>query len=115
MRWILGEDHPATLSSLNNLGQILKDKGDLVGARLYAQQVLDTSRRVLGERHPDTTIAAWNLFCMLDAVQDYQAAQRLLDSDLVWLLSEDPEQLGAAQQQIAGMVRKMIGGGAGQD
>jgi hypothetical protein len=39
-------------------------------------------------------------------------AQNLLVNDLLWLLTEDPEQLGAAQRQIAGMVRKAIGGGS---
>ena len=63
-------------------------------------------RRVLGERHPDTTISAWNLFTMLDRMQEFASAQTLRDNDLLWLLAEDPEQLGAAQRKIAGMVRQ---------
>lgn len=111
-RRVLGEDHPGTLSSLNNLALILKDQGDLVGARLYAQQVLDTSRPTLGERHPDTSVAAWNLFTMLATMNEHKSAVQLLVNDLLWLLAEDPEQLGAAQRQIAGMVRAAIGAGS---
>ncbi|WP_338416079.1 toll/interleukin-1 receptor domain-containing protein [uncultured Sphaerotilus sp.] len=115
MRRVLGEDHPDTLTALNNLGQILQAQGDLVGARLYAQQVLDTRRRVLGERHPDTSIAAWNLFQILRVMEEPGPSAQSLVNDLLWLLAEDSEQLGAAQRQIAGWVRKMIGDGADQN
>ena len=108
-RRVLGKDHPDTLTSLNNLGQILQIQGDLVGARRYAEQVLDTMRHVLGERHPNTTIAAWNLFQILGAMEEHEPSVQLLDNDLLWLLAEDPEQLGAVQRQIAGMVREVIG------
>jgi tetratricopeptide (TPR) repeat protein len=114
-RRVLGEDHPDTLTSLSNLGQILQAQGDLVGARRYAEQVLDTMRRVLGERHPNTTISAWNLFQILGAMEEPEPAVQLLVNDLLWLRAEDPEQLGAAQRQIAGMVRRAIGGGADLD
>jgi hypothetical protein len=51
----------------------------------------------------------------LQALKDTEAAYRVLDSNLTWLLTQDPEQLGAAQRQIAGMVRRAIGGGADLD
>lgn len=105
-RRVLGEGHPGTLTALNNLGQILQDQGDLVGARLRAQQALNMRRRVLGNRHPDTTISAWNLFQILREMGEHKPADRLLVNDLLWLLAEDPEQLGAAQREIAGMVRQ---------
>lgn len=114
-RRVLGEDHPHTLSSLSNLAAILQAQGDLVGARRYAEQVLGTMRRVLGERHPDTSGAAWNLFTMLVSMDEHEPAVQLLVNDLLWLLAEDPEQLGAAQRQIARMVRRAIGGGADLD
>ena len=111
-RRILGKDHPDTLTSLNNLAAILQAQSDFVGAQCYAEQVLDTSRCVLGERHPDTTIATWNLCQILGAMGEQDAAVQLLVNDLQWLLAENPEQLGAAQRQIAGMLREVIGGGA---
>ena len=56
LRRILGEDHPDTLTSANNLAENLRDLGDLAGARDLHQRIYDTRRRVLGEepsRHPD--------------------------------------------------------------
>ncbi|MDZ7856440.1 toll/interleukin-1 receptor domain-containing protein [Sphaerotilus sp.] len=106
---VLGQDHPLTLTVLNNLGQILQDQGDLVGARRYAEQVLDTMRGILGERHTDTSVAAWNLFTLLATIGEREPAVQMLHSNLLWLLAEDPEQLGAAQRQIAGMVGRAIG------
>ncbi|WP_442775610.1 tetratricopeptide repeat protein [Sphaerotilus montanus] len=108
-RRVLGQDHPDTLASLNNLATISYAQGDLVGARRYAEQAVDTRRRVLGERHPDTSLAAWNLFTILAKMGESEPAVHLLVNDLLWLLAEDPAQLGAAQRQIAGMVRKVIG------
>ena len=111
-RCVLGEEHPDTLTSLNNLGAIAYAQGDLVGARRYAQQVLNMRRRVLGERHPDTTIAAWHLFQfqISGAMEESEAAVQVLANDLLWLLAEDPEQLGVNQRQIAEMIREIIDG-----
>lgn len=114
-RLILRDGDPDTLKAMNNLASILKDQGDLRGARFWAEHALDTSRHVLGQRHQITTIAAWNLLPILVAMNERQIARELLVNDLAWLPAQDPEQLGAAQRQIAGMVREMIGGGADQD
>ena len=114
-RHVLSEEHPDTITARNNLATISYAQGDFVGARLFAQQVLDTRRRILGERHPDTSGAAWNLFQILGATGEPEPAVRLLVNDLLWLLAEDPEQLGATQREIAGMVRGVIGGGGDQE
>jgi Tetratricopeptide repeat len=50
----LGEDHPDTLGSMNNLAETLRSQGDLTGARELQEQVLSICRRVSGEEHPDT-------------------------------------------------------------
>jgi tetratricopeptide (TPR) repeat protein len=114
-RYVLGEDHPETLTSMNNLSQTLKAQGDLSGAQHWAKRVLDTMRRVLGNRHPHTTTAAWNLRQILLMRRAIEDAERLFVNDLAWLLTHDPEQLGATQRQIAEMLRQMLGGGADQD
>ena len=46
---ILGEDHPDTLRSLNNLGLLLKDKGEFDKAEILLRKALEGARRVLGE------------------------------------------------------------------
>jgi hypothetical protein len=60
-RRLLGEDHPTTLRSMNNLAATLRDLGDLDGARQLHEQTLAGYRRVLGEDHPDTLTSMNNL------------------------------------------------------
>jgi eukaryotic-like serine/threonine-protein kinase len=61
LRERLGEEHPATLRSMNNLAETLRAQGDLPGARALQEKALEARRRVLGEEHPATltSIATW--------------------------------------------------------
>ncbi len=58
---MLGEDHPDTLGSSNNLAAYLRALGEVQAARDLDQDILDRRRRVLGENHPDTLSSANNL------------------------------------------------------
>ena len=58
---LLGEEHPDTLTSLNNLAGTLWAQGDLTGARKLQEQVADAHRRVLGDEHPATLTSLGNL------------------------------------------------------
>ena len=58
---VLGEAHPDTLMSMNNLASTLSHQGDLAGARALQEQVLEVHKRVLGEAHPDTLTSMNNL------------------------------------------------------
>jgi tetratricopeptide (TPR) repeat protein len=60
-RRVLGEEHPDTLTSMNNLSHTLWFQGDLAGARQIQEQVLDVRRRVQGEEHPDTLTSMQSL------------------------------------------------------
>ena len=40
-----------------------------MGARRLFKQVLEARRRLVGVKHPHTTVTAWNLFCLLQAVR----------------------------------------------
>src|SRR6266404_388246 len=51
---VLGEEHPATLTAMNNLAGTLSAQGDIRGALALHVQALSISRRVFGEEHPDT-------------------------------------------------------------
>ena len=51
---ILGNDHPHTLSSRNNLAYAYKSAGRLAEAIALYEQVLTDSIRVLGKNHPYT-------------------------------------------------------------
>ena len=77
-RRVLGEDHPDTLASADNLAFSLQ------GVRGQAARELgeDTwkplpRRRVLGEDHPDTLASASNLVIILGRVGEEQAAREL--------------------------------------
>ena len=51
---VLGEDHPHTLASLNNLAVLFKSMGEYDRALPIYEDCLAKRKRVLGEDHPDT-------------------------------------------------------------
>ena len=53
-RRTLGEEHPDTLASINNMGLLLQLQGRLAEAEPYCREALENSRRTLGEEHPNT-------------------------------------------------------------
>jgi uncharacterized protein (DUF2267 family) len=57
-RRVLGEEHPSTLSSANNLAGSLAYQGQHAEAEEMLQAVLVARRRVLGSAHPDTLATA---------------------------------------------------------
>jgi tetratricopeptide (TPR) repeat protein len=53
-RKVLGEQHPDTAQSFNNLAVNLQDQGRYIEAEPLFRQVLAIYRKVLGEQHPHT-------------------------------------------------------------
>ena len=60
-RRVLGEEHPETLMSANNLALSLSGQGKYAEAEETLQAALAAERRVLGSAHPDTLATAENL------------------------------------------------------
>ena len=60
-RELLGDRHPGTRSPLNNLGNLLADKGDRAAAKPLSREALEGMREILGSRHPTTLIVTNNL------------------------------------------------------
>jgi hypothetical protein len=58
---VLGEDHPSTLTSRNNLAGVYGVSGDVVRAIPLFERTLEDRVRVLGEDHPDTLASRNNL------------------------------------------------------
>jgi Tetratricopeptide repeat len=58
---VLGDDHPDTLASMNNLAATRHALGDLDGAHQLGEQALAARRRALGDDHPDTLLSMNNL------------------------------------------------------
>jgi DNA replication protein DnaC len=71
---ILGEDHPDTMMSRNNLASAYQEAGRLSEAIAMHEQALADRARILGEDHPDTMMSRNNL------ASAYQEAGRLSEA-----------------------------------
>src|SRR3984957_5138930 len=58
---VLGEEHPDTLMSMNNLALTYRNQGRWKEAEVLQFSVMETSKRVSGEEHPDTLMSMNNL------------------------------------------------------
>ena len=79
---MLGERHPDTAHSLNNLAGLLDEQGDYAAAKPLYEQALAIRKEVLGERHPATAISLNNLAVLLAAQGDYAGAKPLFEQAL---------------------------------
>ena len=71
---VLGERHPDTLTSMNNLAYLYQSQGDYEQALPLYQKANTLSMEVLGERHPDTLRSMNNLALLYDSQGDYEQA-----------------------------------------
>jgi serine/threonine protein kinase len=58
---VLGEEHPDTLASMNDLVELYVERGQFAKAEPLAIKTLELRRRVLGEEHQDTIESMHNL------------------------------------------------------
>jgi tetratricopeptide (TPR) repeat protein len=66
-REVLGEDHPLTGESCNNVAYILQAQGKSAEAGPLFHKALDIRRKILGEDHPDTAQSYNNVAYNLEA------------------------------------------------
>jgi tetratricopeptide (TPR) repeat protein len=78
----LGDDHPDTLESANNLVSNLWALGQYEAARQLGEDTLTRRRRVLGDDHPHTLISAANLALDLRALGQHEQARQLGEDTL---------------------------------
>ncbi|WP_190012490.1 tetratricopeptide repeat protein, partial [Streptomyces griseomycini] len=89
---VLGEDHPSTLTSRNNLAYAYHAAGDLERAIPLFERTVDDAVRVLGEDHPSTLSSRNNLASAYRAAGDLERAIPLFERTLqerVRVLGED--------------------------
>ena len=79
---VLGDGHPYTAISLNNLAGLYESLGDYPQALPLYQQALDISKTVLGYRHPDTAQSLNNLAALYYSLGDYAQALPLYQQAL---------------------------------
>ena len=92
-----GEEHPSTLTKMNDLAVALHAGGDLEAARVLHTQVLEIRRRLLGPEHIETLTSMANLARTLYRQDNLAGARRLAEQALAMrreLLGEaDPDTL----------------------
>jgi CHAT domain-containing protein/tetratricopeptide (TPR) repeat protein len=74
-RKVLGEEHPDTAYSYNNLAYSVENQGRYKEAEEGYQKALGIYRKVFGEEHPDTAASYNNVAFNLNAQGRYQEAQ----------------------------------------
>jgi tetratricopeptide (TPR) repeat protein len=79
---VLGPEHPLTATSLNSLAILLKDQGDLAGARPLCERALAIYEQVLGPEHPFTATSLNSLAILLEAQGDLAGARPLYERAL---------------------------------
>jgi hypothetical protein len=62
----LGTEHPSTLSSMNNLANVLDSQGMYAEAETMHRQTLELMTKSLGAEHPSTLDSMNNLALVLD-------------------------------------------------
>jgi tetratricopeptide (TPR) repeat protein len=85
LKWcrdVLGEEHPDTAVSCNNLALNLNAQGKYVEAGELLHRSLDTCRTLLGEEHPDTAATYHTLAYNLQAQGKYAEAGPLFHKGL---------------------------------
>ena len=62
---VLGSDHPATLSAMNDYARTLGDQGKHEEAAKMKKDVVEKMTRILGAEHPNTELATENLTILI--------------------------------------------------
>jgi hypothetical protein len=74
-RRILGEEHPDTISAMNNLANTLGEQGQLDEAMALLEVTVQRIKRIYGNEHPHTRIASSNLARLRACTTSIQKAE----------------------------------------
>jgi hypothetical protein len=80
-RRILGEEHPSTISAMNNLANTLGEQGQLDEAITILEVAVQKMKRIHGEEHPHTEIAINNWTILVARRAAYEATTADNDSN----------------------------------
>ena len=72
---MLGMEHPSTLTSMNNLAEVLSSQGRYKKAEEMDQQALALTETVLGKEHPDKLTSVYCLAYLLHHKKRYKDAE----------------------------------------
>ena len=77
-RRTLGQEHPDTLASMNNLALALEKKGDHFLSEHMLRRAIQIQERVLGKEHPDRLVSMSNLGITLTSAGKLDQAETIL-------------------------------------
>ncbi|MCU0916367.1 MAG: serine/threonine-protein kinase [Planctomycetes bacterium] len=101
-----GEEHPATLAALNQLGVLFATWGKYPQAESLLLRAFEVRQRVLGEEHPATLESmsdlGWQYMCGARFEEGMALAARVLEAGRPVLEEEDPIMLRATNAVAAG-------------
>jgi tetratricopeptide (TPR) repeat protein len=106
---VLGSDHPDTAMSLNNLAELLRQQGDLKGARPLFERALAINEKVLGPEHPATATSVNNFALLLEQQDDVAGARTFYERALAIrqrVLGTDHPNTAASLNNLAELLRK---------
>ena len=79
-RRILGDEHPDTISAMNNLANTLGDQGRLDKASTLFKEAYQRSVSTLGQSHPRTEIIKRNIIKVHASMSNHKEEKCLLKS-----------------------------------
>jgi tetratricopeptide (TPR) repeat protein len=101
---VLGEEHPRTAGSYNNLATTLNDLGRYAEAHKLNEKALAIRRKTLGDDHPDTAESYNGLGVDLEMLGQHSEARQLLERALAirrTQLGEEHPQTGESYNNVA--------------
>ncbi|MDE7274230.1 MAG: ATP-binding protein [Lachnospiraceae bacterium] len=106
---ILGEEHPVTAMSYNNLAYVYRRQGEYKKAEELYKKGLGISEKVLGEKHPFTATSYNNLAGVYDRQGEYKKAEELYKKGLgirEKVLGEEHLSTATSYNNLAGVYKK---------
>jgi tetratricopeptide (TPR) repeat protein len=91
------EPYPEYADALNDLGLLLRDKGDYKESEQLLRESLAMKRRLLGDKHPEVALSLQNLALVLQAKGDLEGAS----SAFLQALAMERELLGDVHPDVA--------------
>jgi len=95
----LAQDDRSESASYRRWARLLDATGDCAGAREFFDKALAVRKAKLRPRHPHTTTSAWELFAVLERLDD-PSAKPVFEEHLAWLTKVSPVGLHIKQRQI---------------
>ena len=104
-----GSNHESSLAAKGDLVVVLFESGKTAEASEIERDASDRARRYLGRTHSVTCVLAWNRALRLEDDGEPDSARAILLNDLLWLLSEDENELQTDQRALKAMLAKRWG------